>query len=235
MRTSTSLALTAALALSVAGCSLPFTGGANPAPSDPPAPAPASSPAAVPSDAPTAVAPSDPAAPSDQASVATPSESGTDPSAVPSPADPSQSAAGTQLGAPVATREAGKGGGKIQLTLYPVLRDGTTSHVNLALKVPAGTDKVQLDALLSDGNNDAGDSGPWAADGIQLIDGKNSKLYLVASDGQKQCLCSRNLVGVFADTTPLMISATFAAPPANVTKVDVRIPAFGTVTNVPVQ
>jgi hypothetical protein len=135
----------------------------------------------------------------------------------------------------VATRESGKGGNKIQMTLYPVLRDGTTSHVNLSLKVPAGTERVQLAALLSDGNDDAGDKGVWAADGIQIIDGKNSKLYLVASDGQGQCLCSRYLVGVFADTTPLLISATFAAPPADVTKVDVRIPAFGTVTNVPVQ
>ena len=229
MRTPTSLALAAMLSISVAGCTLPFTGGSNPAPSDPPAPAPASSAPVVPSVTPT------PVVPSDSSSAAAPSQSASEPSAVPTPADPSQPESGTQLGAPVATREAGRDGNKLQLTVYPVLRDGTTSHVNLALKVPVGTKRVQLVGLLSDANRDAGDSGPWAADGIQLIDGKNPKLYLVASDGQGHCLCSRYLVNVFADTSPVLISATFAAPPADVTKVDVRIPGFGTVVNVPVQ
>ena len=72
-------------------------------------------------------------------------------------------------------------------------------------------------------------------DGIQLVDGKHSKLYLVASDGDGTCLCSRGLSAVFLDSgEPLLLSATYAAPPADVTAVDVRVPNFGIITNVPV-
>ena len=80
------------------------------------------------------------------------------------------------------------------------------------------------------------DSTGDAADGLQLVDGKNAKLYLVASDGQGRCLCSRNLSNLFLDYgNPVPLSASFAAPPADITAVQVRIPGFGTVKNVPVQ
>jgi len=116
------------------------------------------------------------------------------------------------------------------------VRDGGVSHLNFTLTSDAKEEnKVQIADLLSDSNNQASDKGAWAADGLQVIDGKNSKLYLVASDGQGQCLCSRQLLGkyVFAGQ-PMVLSATFAAPPADVTTVDVRVPGFGTVVRVPV-
>ncbi|HEY5821893.1 MAG TPA: hypothetical protein VIT20_07950 [Propionibacteriaceae bacterium] len=154
--------------------------------------------------------------------------------------DPSASSATSaptdQLGQSVATRQSAKAGKKITLTLYPVVRDGTTSHLNFTLAADVeSTEKVQIADLLSDNNASAGDSGPWATDGIQLIDGKNSKVYLVASDGQKHCLCSDDLAGVFlSDNVPVILSSTFAAPPPDVTTVDVRVPNFGTVADVPV-
>ena len=57
----------------------------------------------------------------------------------------------------------------------------------------------------------------------------------MASHGQRNCLCSRGLLNVALEgNTPVLLSATFAAPSADVNAVDVRIPSFGTVSNVPV-
>ncbi|SEP82256.1 hypothetical protein [Microlunatus flavus] len=178
----------------------------------------------------TAPAPSDPPA-SSAGAPASPTE------AQPSPADPSASAGTDQLGQPFATREGGFDGQKVRVRLYPVLREGTVSHVNLVLSSPAtGSDHVQVAEMLSDHNADAGDKDPFAADGLTLVDGKNAKLYLVASDGAGTCLCSKGFSSVFLeDDAPLLVSATFAAPPADVTTVDVRIPTFGTVKGVPLQ
>lgn len=49
------------------------------------------------------------------------------------------------------------------------------------------------------------------------------------------CLCSKQLLSVFVfDNVPVLISATFAAPPTSLSSIDVRIPNFGTVRNVPI-
>ncbi|WP_375430260.1 hypothetical protein [uncultured Friedmanniella sp.] len=229
MRTITTIGLTAVLAVAVTGCSV--LGGA----SDPPA-----------SSAPTSDAPppatSAPASSNDPTASTTGSPSatptGTDPAtAAPTPADPNQPGAGSELGQSVATRTSSKGGKKVTVTLYPVLRSGTTSTVNYTLSSPVdSTDRLQVADLLSDGDYKASDSTGLAGDGLQLVDGKNSKLYLVASDGVGNCLCSRSLSSVFlSGNVPVVLSATFAAPPADVTIVDVKIPNFGTVKDVPVQ
>jgi hypothetical protein len=219
MRPTAAVSLVAMLTLSAAACSLPGGSADQPPASAPPASLPASAPA------------SDPASPA-----ATPTPSDTS-AAAPTPADPDQPAAGDQLGQAVATRTSAEDGKKMTLTLYPLQRDGSTSHLNFSLTSPGSkTDRIQVAQLLSDKNNSSVDSTSFAADGLQVIDGKNAKLYLVASDGKGQCLCSRGLAGVFLQgKAPVLFSATFAAPPADVTQVDVRIPGFGTVKNVPVQ
>ena len=220
---SAAASLVALLALSTASCSLPGsgTGGAPPS-SAPPATAPSSAAATAPTSGGTS-APAT-AAPSSSPGQAT-------------PADPGQPSSGDQLGAGVATRTSSDQGKKLTATLYPVLRDGSTSHVNLALSSSVRAPEIfQVNTLLSDSDPSVSDKTGSAADGFQLIDGKNAKVYLVASDGQGQCLCSRGLVRVLINQDmPVLISATFAAPPADVTQVDVRIPGFGTVKNVPVQ
>jgi hypothetical protein len=222
-------------------------------PSAPPAPTSSAPPATDPS---SAVAPtSDPAtsetpasdAPSGGSSPAetgssvsassAPSSSGAVGPAQPTPADPGQPSAGDQLGTPVATRNASAKGKKITMVMYPVKRAATTSTVNFSISSPVQpTEQIQVAQLLSDGDFSAVDFKGAAADGVQLVDGKHAKLYLVASDGKGNCACSRDLSGVFlSNNTPVLISATFAAPPADVSTVDVRVPSFGTVANVPVQ
>jgi hypothetical protein len=154
----------------------------------------------------------------------------------PTPADPSQSM-NTDLGQPVATRSSSSDGVPVTLTMYPVVRSGTTSSVNFTLSSTGEEGgKLQVADMLSDGDYESSDFSGHAADGLSLVDTKNSKLYLVASDGKGTCLCSRQLAGVFlSENLPVVFSATFGAPPSDVTTVDVRIPTFGTVRNVPVQ
>jgi hypothetical protein len=227
VRPTAAVSLAAMLALSAAACSLPGGGSADqPQASAPPASVPASAPASAPATPPA----------SDPASVpasAVPSAT----TAPPTPADPAQPSGDDQLGEPVATRTSADDGKKVTLTLYGLQRGGSTSHLNFTLTSPGSkTDRIQVAQFLSDKNYSSIDSTGFAADGLQLIDGKNAKLYLVASDGKGQCLCSRGLEGVFLQgNAPVLFSATFAAPPADVTQVDVRIPSFGTVKNVPVQ
>jgi hypothetical protein len=152
------------------------------------------------------------------------------------PADPSQST--TDLGPAVATRTASHSGYSVTLTLYPVVRSGTTSSVNFTLSAPEGASiaGLQVSDMLTDGDFASSDATGHAADGLSLVDGKNSKLYLVASDGEGKCLCSRDLSRVFLNKNlPVIMYAIFAAPPADITTVDMRIPTFGTIRNVPVQ
>lgn len=214
MRTFTAGLLTAA-ALTLGACSLPGPGAGSSAP-PPVAPPPAST---TPT---TATGSADPTAgPTDPAS-ASPSPSGS---------------ATDQLGTPAGTRTGSADGQRVVLTLYPVVRSGTTSEIEFTLSadVPR-TKRVQVAQLLSDGNYQESDASGLAADGLTLVDGRHSKLYLVASDGQGTCLCSRDLASVFlVENEPVVLSATFAAPPADVTTVDVRVPNFGTLRNIPVQ
>jgi len=177
--------------------------------------------------------------PSGQATSAVSEPASTAPSesTPPTPADPDQPAGPDQLGDPVITRTSAVDGEKVRLTLYPVVRDGSVSHLTLVLSAPEeDAERVQIGQLLSDANTTTSDTTGDAADGLQLVDGKNAKLYLVASDGKGRCLCSRNLSNLFLDYgNPVLLSAAFAAPPADVNAVQVRIPHFGTVKNVPVQ
>jgi hypothetical protein len=240
---------TVMLLLSASACSalggepaapLPGTSSAPPATDPSSAAAPTSDPTA--SDAPASDAPSDgtsPAEPDGSVSASSaPSSSDAAGSTEPTPADPNQPSAGNQLGAPVATRIASAKGKKITMVLYPIRRAATTSTVNFSLSSPGenSLDQVQVAQLLADGDYSAIDFQGHSADGVQLVDGRNAKLYLAASDGKGRCVCSRDLSGVFLrNDTPVLISVTFAAPPANVTTVDVRVPNFGTVSNVPIQ
>ena len=61
------------------------------------------------------------------------------------------------------------------------------------------------------------------------------KVYLAASDGQGRCLLSRKLSGDLEPGETYTFYATYAAPPAEATALDVSFPNFGTIPRVPVQ
>lgn len=153
----------------------------------------------------------------------------------PLPDDPTGSPGAdvNQLGPVVATKTLVDAGTELTLRLYPIRRADRLAHLRLTL---TADERYQISALLSDRNRDSGEASGDAADGITLVDPKRSKVYLVASDGQGQCLCSRGLFTTFlTGGEPELITATFAAPPAGVDALEVHVPRFGVFRAVPVQ
>ncbi|WP_157547791.1 hypothetical protein [Nonomuraea candida] len=71
-------------------------------------------------------------------------------------------------------------------------------------------------------------------DGVFLVDVKNAKKHLVALDSEGKCVCSRIESLFLKQDDTAVFSATFAAPPADVTSVDVHIPNVGTLADVPI-
>lgn len=74
----------------------------------------------------------------------------------------------------------------------------------------------------------------FTLDGVSLIDATNAKRHLVARDADGACVCDGELASKFVEPeAPVVLSATFGAPPPEVKALDVVIPTFGTFKDVP--
>ncbi len=165
------------------------------------------------------------APPSATSSDATSSDqSSTGPAAAPSPDT-------GDLGPVVATRTGTIDGKRVEVKLQRIVRDQNLAHLSFVLD--ASTDDITIGRALSDDNLAAGDADDDTADGVTLIDPRRSKVYLAAASDYR-CLCTRFRDTKLAHDQPVVVSATFAAPPAEVTVLDVQIPGFGVVVGVPV-
>jgi hypothetical protein len=72
-------------------------------------------------------------------------------------------------------------------------------------------------------------------DEATLVDPVNGKRYLVARDSKDECLCTSFFGGVSVEPGgTAIVSAYFAAPPDDVTALNVVMPGAGTFTGVPV-
>jgi hypothetical protein len=150
------------------------------------------------------------------------------------------SGSGQELGEPVQTRTSAETRAKLRLDIYEIVRADSVIHVNFAVteigNISETDTNFQVGQTFSDGDSSVADKTGFSVDGVQVIDAKNKKVHLPASDGNGQCLCSRDLAGAFIGLQQTMVfGATFAAPPDGVDKVDVVIPRFGTFTGVPVK
>ncbi len=88
-----------------------------------------------------------------------------------------------------------------------------------------------IDKLANTENPTAGAN---TLDGISLIDSKNRKRYLVGRDSNGACACDRDLGTAFVNAdSPVALSATFGAPPPDVTSMDILVPQFGTFKDAP--
>lgn len=160
----------------------------------------------------------------------------TTPGATPAPTTaPTGGAPGDQqLGPVVASRTTTVDGKSLRMELHPLVRDGNLTHLQLRVSSDSA-EGLRLRSTFSDTNSTAGDRSDWAADGITLVDTARNKLYLVASDGRGTCLCSRRLVAVeVKNNLPVVIAASFATPPAEMTDIQVQIPNFGVFPHVPI-
>lgn len=130
----------------------------------------------------------------------------------------------------------------VTLQIAELKRSGSTTALTLRLQEgPGAGTTAQVAGTFDDGlfekqtgNGATSISGGSSLDGVFLIDAKNRKKYLVGRDPTGACACESNLGNAFVGkSAPLLLSATFGAPPPDVRAVDVFVPHFGTFKDVP--
>ncbi len=143
----------------------------------------------------------------------------------------------TDLGAPAATRDGTADHQKATVAVYAIRRSDTLAVMHFTVTVdPDAEDGIFVFDLFSDGDATTGDgNSSTSVDGVRLVDSARRKVYLAASDGKGKCLCTRDMKGYLEPGHTYTFYATYAAPPAEVTALDVAFPQFGTVSRVPVQ
>lgn len=135
----------------------------------------------------------------------------------------------------LASRDSSTGATKVRVTLTSLARERNLVTLNFTATT-LSTDST-TGWQVSDFFGDAGGPGntSLAANGIYLVDAKNKKKHIVASDTGGKCVCSTDLSATFVRTgQSVVLTATFAAPPADVAAVDIHVPRTGTFRNVPI-
>ncbi|MEV0619489.1 hypothetical protein AB0I81_39645 [Nonomuraea sp. NPDC050404] len=148
------------------------------------------------------------------------------------PEQPAQSAP-AQDTAVIATREVkvsdGGQSGAARAEITSLKRQGRTISLNWTITATDG--KVNMHNGMGGGVLD------YTVSAVALIDPVNAKRYRVARNGTGQdaeCVCS-DTQGQFLDKgAASTLYAVFAAPPADVTKINVEMPMIGVFTDVPI-
>ena len=180
----------------------------------------------------TLVAPVDPIDPAGP-TAPVPSASNTGPGTVsPVPLPSGSASAGDQ---PVATRPGSFDKDKVVGALYPVRRTGQTASVNLYIAAQDADGSFMLLNSLGDGNTETSSKALTSVDGVRLVDPVAKKAYLPAVTADGQCVCSPDDGATGEVRSSVWVTVTFAAPPAELTMINVTVPTFGTFTDVPVR
>jgi hypothetical protein len=121
----------------------------------------------------------------------------------------------------------------VRLELLSLRRAGELAELELRLtnlqEPETGADRFQTGGLF-DGPEIEDD---YSVDGIYLIDPVNRKKYPVAVDAEGICVCSALAGDLLEPGDSIALTATYGAPPDDVTQVDVSVPKFGTFRDVP--
>lgn len=125
----------------------------------------------------------------------------------------------------------------VRLEITHLERTGSTISVSLRLTSesvfapPIGKtlDDGETQPIRNSSSLENGDS----VDGVYLLDRTHGQKYLVARDPDGRCICDVGVGEIQVGNQPITLSATYGAPPPDVTAVDVVVPHFGTFANVP--
>jgi hypothetical protein len=118
-----------------------------------------------------------------------------------------------------------------KITVFPATlkRQGKLALLEIAATNDDPSDRVNLALVLRGGGS--------SFDEVTLIDPKGGKRYIVARDNEDDCLCttfSGGGINIQPQETAI-VSAYFAAPPAEVASVNVELPAkAGSFIDVPI-
>ncbi|MEU7863158.1 hypothetical protein [Nonomuraea sp. NPDC049141] len=133
----------------------------------------------------------------------------------------------------IASRETkvGSGGqyGKARVDITALKRQGRTISLNWTVTATDG--KVNLHNGMGSGTLD------FTVSAVSLIDPVNAKRYRVARNGtgeDAKCVCSGTQGQFLESGDATTLYAVFAAPPPDVTKINVEMPMMGVFTDVPI-
>ncbi|MEV1169784.1 hypothetical protein [Nonomuraea sp. NPDC049784] len=145
-----------------------------------------------------------------------------------SPAEEQQTAA-PQDTKVIATREVAVKEGKARADITGLKRQGRTLTLNWTVTATDG--KVNMHNGMSTGTLD------YTVSAVSLIDPVNAKRYRVARNGtgeDAQCVCSGTQGQFLESGQTSTVYAVFAAPPADVNKINIEMPMIGVFTDVPI-
>ncbi|MEV4171793.1 hypothetical protein [Nonomuraea sp. NPDC049709] len=133
----------------------------------------------------------------------------------------------------IASREVKVGSGdtygKAKVEITALKRQGRTASLNWTVTATDG--KVNMHNGMGSAVLD------FTVSGVSLIDPVNAKRYRVARNGTGQdaeCVCSGTQGQFLESGEAVTLYAVFAAPPADVTKINVEMPMIGVLTDVPI-
>ncbi|GGP05595.1 hypothetical protein LDL08_06820 [Nonomuraea glycinis] len=153
----------------------------------------------------------------------------------PTTSDEPQQSAAPQSDQVIATREtkvasgAAGAGGTARADITVLKRQGKTVTLNWTLTVVDG--EVNMHNGMGSAVLD------YSVSGVSLIDPVNAKRYRVARNGtgsDAECVCSDTQGEFLKKGQTVTLYALFAAPPADVTKLNIEMPMIGVLTDVPI-
>ncbi len=155
----------------------------------------------------------------------------------PTASEPAPSAEPTPTSAPTeqpfSVRPGSVSSKPVKASVFPVERAGQLATVNVLIAADDPLATFGVGASLSDQDPEVGSRSKDSVDGLRLVDPVNKKSYLPATTGNGVCACTPADDAIPMFTSSLWVSVVFAAPPADQTTINVVIPRFGTVTDVP--
>ncbi|GGO69529.1 hypothetical protein [Nonomuraea cavernae] len=144
-----------------------------------------------------------------------------------------QQSAPPQGGQVIATLEAkassGGQSGTARVDITALKRQGRTVSLNWTITSVKGS--VNVHNGLGTGVFD------YSVAAVSLIDPVNAKRYRVARNGsgsEAKCVCSGTQGQFLKDGEASTLYAVFAAPPADITKINIEMPMLGVLTDVPI-
>ncbi|MFI6455951.1 hypothetical protein ACIBF6_30840 [Streptosporangium amethystogenes] len=142
-----------------------------------------------------------------------------------------QQVAPAEQGEVIAGREVKAGGADLTVQITGLKRQGRLSTLTWTV-TNKGEERWQMSSDMGDTPDNLG----LTVAGISLVDPVNGKRYTVARTGKypkTKCLCSD--YDVFTEPGEVLpLHATFAAPPPDVTKINVDLKVLGVFTDVPI-
>lgn len=126
-------------------------------------------------------------------------------------------------------------GKPVKATVTSLIRNGGTVTLSYTLRNQGNPENTDLFAQLDQSSLDAPGADGNESAGVTLVDGTHKKKYLVARDSKGKCLCTKTAGVTLQPGQTIGMSATFAAPPSSIDRINVELPNFETFYRIPVK